>query len=59
MREALASLPWVEQGSIDVNVTTQKVKFDVKGKGQFDLKAAKDALAKQGFNDVRFVKGPT
>jgi hypothetical protein len=58
VREALATLPWVEQGSIDANVPSRKVVFNVKDKDKFDFDKLKDALKEQDFKDVELISGP-
>ena len=53
MRKALATLPWVEQGSIDTNVKTHEVRFNLKDKAAWDEEKVKNALNDQSFPVVR------
>lgn len=59
MQAALKTLPWVEKDTIRVNVSAHEVKFGVTDKDQFNEKAVKDALAKEGFEEVKVRSGPT
>jgi hypothetical protein len=58
VRAALATLPWVEQDSIDADIKTHKVTFNVKDKDKFEFEQLKDALKEQDFNDVELISGP-
>jgi hypothetical protein len=58
VREALASLPCVEQESIDADVTSHEVTFTVTDPGKFDFNEVKDALRKQDFNEVELISAP-
>jgi hypothetical protein len=58
VREALATLPWVEQGSINADVPSRKVTFNVKDAASFDFEKVKDALKEQNFDDVEMVSAP-
>ena len=53
MRKALATLPWVEQGSIETNVNTREVRFNLKDKAAWDEEKVKNALNDQSFPVVR------
>jgi hypothetical protein len=53
VRKALATLPWVEQGSIDTNVKTHEVRFNLKDKAAWDEEKVKNALNDQSFPVVR------
>ena len=53
MRKALATLPWVEQGSIDTNVKTHEVRFNLKDKAAWDEEKVKKALNDKNFPEVR------
>ena len=61
MRDALASLPWVESdpATIQTDIKVQQVRFRVKDRAAFDLEAVKSALAGKGFKDAALLKGPT
>jgi hypothetical protein len=58
VRAALATLPWVEQGSVNADVPSRKVMFNVKDAGSFDFEKIKDALNEQGFDDTELVAAP-
>jgi hypothetical protein len=49
VRDALATLPWVEQGTIRLDFKAQELHFDLKDKGQFNEAELKDALKAQKF----------
>ena len=53
MRKALATLPWVEQRSIETNVKTHEVRFNLKDKAAWDEEKVKNALKDQSFPVVR------
>ena len=60
-KNALKSLPWVDQ-CLDVDVTTQQVKFMVKNMAQLNLDELKKAMqdASDGrFTDVKILKKST
>lgn len=60
MRDALATLPWVETDSIQPNRDKRQVKFTVKDRAKFDFEAVKKALAEQGYDSgARVLTGPT
>ena len=52
MRDALATLPWVEKDSIQTDVDKREVRFDLKDKKGFNEEEVKGALKKQGFPEV-------
>ena len=58
MQKALATLPWVEQGTIKVDAKNREVHFAVKDKSQFSLESIKQALKKQGFPEAEVRSGP-
>ena len=53
MRKALATLPWVEQGSIETNVNTREVRFNLTDKAAWDEEKVKKALNDKNFPEVR------
>lgn len=60
MRDALASLPWVEPDSIQPDRDRRQVKFTVKDKAKFDFDAVKSALADKGYDSgAKVLTGPT
>ena len=58
MRTALATLPWVEQGSITADVGTHLATFAVNNKSKFNLEQVKEALKEQQFPEVELISGP-
>jgi hypothetical protein len=58
VRKALGTLPWVEQGTIQTDVTTRQVRFAVKDSGPFDEAALRKALQAQGFPEVAVKAAP-
>ncbi len=58
MRSALATLPWVEQGSIQTDVDRREVRFNLKDKSAFDEDAIKQALKAQRFPVVTVTRAP-
>ena len=52
-KKALASLPWVDQKSIDANVETQQVKFRVPDMKQFNRTDLLEAFKKVNFLEVK------
>ena len=49
MRDALATLPWVEADSIQADRRTRQVKFTVRDRGQFDFDTIATTLSKAGY----------
>jgi hypothetical protein len=58
VRAALATLPWVEQGSITVDVGTHLATFAVKDRSKFNMEQMKKALKEQQFPEVELISGP-
>lgn len=59
MRNALSTLPWVEQDSIRPDVTKQQVTFGFKKKDDFNLDEVKKAIEGQtSFKVGKVVSGP-
>jgi hypothetical protein len=58
VREALSTLPWVEQDSVQANVDKKEVRFAVKDPKEFDLKAVQAAIGDKGFKEVNLLAGP-
>jgi hypothetical protein len=60
VRDALATLPWVEPDSIQPDRSKRQVKFTVKDKAKFDFDAVKAALADKGYDGgAKVLTGPT
>ncbi len=60
MRDALATLPWVETDSIQPNRDKRQVKFTVADKAKFDFEAVKKVLADAGYDSgAKVLTGPT
>jgi hypothetical protein len=58
VRNALSTLPWVEQASIKPNTTKQQVTFAVKDKKSFDLDEVKKTIeSKTGFKVGKVLQG--
>jgi hypothetical protein len=58
VRKALATLPWVEQASIQTDTDTREVRFNLKEKGAFKEAEVKEALKTQGFKEVGVKSAP-
>ena len=58
MREALATLPWVEQDSIKADVGTHIATFAVKDSSKFEMTQVQEALKEQQFPEVELISGP-
>jgi hypothetical protein len=56
VRKALATLPWVEQQTVETDVKTREVRFNVKDKNAWSADEVKKALKDQRFPEVT-VKG--
>ncbi len=50
MRKALATLPWVEQTTVETDVDKREVRFNLSDQEAFDAGAVKTALKGQGFD---------
>ena len=59
MRKALATLPWVEQDTIQMNFKARELRFCLKDKSQFDEEALKKALKAERFSDVQVKTRPS
>lgn len=59
MRDALATLPWVETKSIVADRKIQQAKFTVKDKRAFNLDEVKQVLGDQYRDGVAVLVGPT
>ncbi len=57
MRAALATLPWVEQQSIQTDIPTREVRFNLKDKTAWNEEAVRAALKGKNFSKVT-VKTP-
>jgi hypothetical protein len=58
VRTALATLPWVEHSSIQTDVSSREVRFNLKDKNAWNEAAAKKALNDQRFPDVTVKTAP-
>ena len=52
MRAALATLPWVEQGTIQTDVKTREVRFNLKDKNAWSEAEVKQALKSKSFAEM-------
>jgi hypothetical protein len=59
VRDALATLPWVEQKSIVTDIATKEVQFRLADKSKFNLDEVKKALEAQNFQAIKLKSGPT
>jgi hypothetical protein len=58
VRKALATLPWVEQGTVETDVSTREVRFNVKGKNAWSEEEVRKALKDQRFPEVTVKAAP-
>ena len=58
MRKALGTLPWVEQGSIQVDIPRRELRFNLKDRDGFREDEVKKALKDQGFAEVTVKAAP-
>jgi hypothetical protein len=54
--DALATLPWVEQGSIDADRSSRTVKFGINDESQFDLEALRKTLGSRYGNGLNVLE---
>jgi hypothetical protein len=52
VRAALATLPWVEQASVETDVKTREVRFNLKDKAAWSEEQIKSALKAKNFPEV-------
>jgi division protein CdvB (Snf7/Vps24/ESCRT-III family) len=57
VRDALESLPWVEKGSVQADVSTHLASFVVTDKEKFDQKAVAKVLEEAGYDLDKVVSG--
>jgi hypothetical protein len=57
VRNALATLPWVEQETIHIDVKAREVSFNLKEGSQFNEAEAKQALKKEGMGEAQVKTG--
>jgi beta-lactam-binding protein with PASTA domain len=58
VRKALATLPWVEQGTVETDVSTREVRFNVKDKSAWSEDEVRKSLKDQRFPDVTVKTAP-
>jgi hypothetical protein len=58
VRKALATLPWVEQETIQTDVPTREVRFNLKDKSAWSEADVKKALNDQRFPEVTVRAAP-
>jgi hypothetical protein len=58
VRKALATLPWVEQKSVQTDTNRREVRFNLNDKTAFSENAVKDALKGEGFPVVTVTSAP-
>jgi hypothetical protein len=60
VRDALATLPWVESSSIEADRGKRQVKFTVTDREKFDFQEVKKLLDDKGYGSgVKVLAGPT
>ena len=52
MRKALATLPWVEQDSVKIDVTIKEVRFKLKDKSAWNEESVRNAFKEQNFSEM-------
>jgi hypothetical protein len=58
VRQALATLPWVEQASIQTDIPTRKVRFNLTDKTAWSEEQVRSALKNKSFPDVTVLTAP-
>ena len=58
MRNALATLPWVEQRTIEPDRSTKRVRFGINDKSKFNEEELKQALSGKYRKGLTVVSGP-
>jgi hypothetical protein len=58
VRSALATLPWVEQGSVQTDVDSREVRFNLKDKNAFDEDALRKAFKGERFSELTVKNAP-
>ena len=57
-KEALRSLPWVDQKTVSADVKKQEVRFGVNDMTKFDESQLKDAFKNNGFDAIAVLDKP-
>ena len=57
-KQALASLPWVDQKNVQADITRQEVHFGVTDMSQFNETDLKDAFKNKDFPNVEVLSKP-
>jgi hypothetical protein len=58
VRKALGTLPWVEHATIQTDVDSREVRFNLRDKDGFNEDEVKQALKAQGFAKSELKSGP-
>jgi hypothetical protein len=58
VRGALATLPWVEKGTIDADRASRIARFGVTDKRQFNMEAVRRALPARYRSGLELLSGP-
>ena len=58
MRKALATLPWVEQGSVKTDIRKQEVRFKITERASWNEANVRAELQKQGFDEMTVIAAP-
>jgi hypothetical protein len=56
--KSLATLPWVEQGSIKADRASRSVKFVINDKSRFNMKEIEKSLSPRYRKDLKALSGP-
>ncbi|MCS6864032.1 MAG: hypothetical protein RMJ56_08375 [Gemmataceae bacterium] len=59
MSSSLATLPWVEKGSIKTDAQRRHVKFTVTDRSQFNMDELRQKLGSRYSSGVQLIAGPT
>ena len=58
MRNALTSLPWVEDATIHADRSTKTVRFGINDKSQFSMSKIRSVLGSRYSKGLELVEGP-
>jgi hypothetical protein len=58
VRKALATLPWVEQGTVQTDVSTREVRFNLRDKSAWSEDEVRKSLKDQRFPEVTVKTAP-
>jgi hypothetical protein len=58
VRFALEELPWVEEGSVEADISHQHVRFAIKDRAAFNVEQVRQVIGKAGFQVGKVIDGP-